>query len=59
MIEQLTPELIKKESNWKGKIFRRYDVVSPVPEICGGKRHFVNQAIDYGRKIWTEMDLKK
>ena len=44
MIEQITPELIKKESNWKGKKFRRYDVSSPVPEISGGKRHFVNQA---------------
>jgi len=55
LIEQITPETLKKESNWKGKKFRRYDVTSPVPEICGGKRHFVNQSIDYARKIWTEM----
>ncbi len=59
MIEQITPELIKKEANWKGKKFRRYDVSSPVPEIFGGKRHFVNQAIDYGRKIWTEMGFQE
>ena len=26
-----------------------------MPSIDGGKRHFVNQAVDYGRKIWTEM----
>ncbi len=59
MIEQITPEIIKKDSNWKNKKFRRYDVTSPVPEIYGGKRHFVNQAIDYARKIWTEMGFKE
>ncbi len=55
LIEQITPEILKKESNWKGKKFRRYDVASPVPSINGGKRHFVNQSMDYARKIWTEM----
>ncbi len=55
LIEQITPELLKKDSLWKGKKFRRYDVTSKVPEIYGGKRHFVNQATDYARKIWTEM----
>jgi phenylalanyl-tRNA synthetase alpha chain len=59
MIEQLNPEILKKESNWKGKLFRRYDVSSPVPELYGGKRHFVNQSIDYARKIWTEMGFKE
>src|SRR3989344_6719886 len=59
LIEQITPEILRKESLWKGKKFRRYDVSSSVPEIYGGKRHFVNQAIDYGRKIWTEMGFKE
>ena len=59
LIEQITSEMLKKESSWKGKRFRRYDITSPVPEINGGKRHFVNQAIDYGRKIWTEMGFKE
>jgi len=36
MIEQITPELLKKDS-WKGKKFRRYDIESKVPEIYGGK----------------------
>ncbi len=58
-IESVTPELLKKDSNWKGKKFRRYDVVSKVPDISGGKRHFVNQSIDYGRKIWTDMGFKE
>jgi phenylalanyl-tRNA synthetase alpha chain len=59
LIEQINPEILKKESNWKGKKFRRYDVTSQVPEINGGKRHFLNQAADYGRKIWTEMGFKE
>lgn len=59
LIEQITSEILKKDSQWKGKKFRRYDITSPVPAISGGKRHFVNQAIDYGRKVWTEMGFKE
>lgn len=59
LIEQITPEMLKSEKNWKGKKFRRYDVTSQVPKIYGGKRHFVNQAMDYARKIWTEMGFKE
>ena len=55
LIEQITPKILKKEQNWKGKKFRRYDVTLPVPKINGGKRHFVNSSIDYARKVWTEM----
>ncbi len=58
LIEKLTPEIIKNES-WKGKKFRRYDILSPLPKISGGKRHFVNQAIDYARKVWTEMGFQE
>ena len=59
LIEAVTPQLIEKESAWKGKKFRRYDVTSPLPLINGGKRHFVNQAADYARKIWTEMGFQE
>ena len=58
-IEQLTPEIIKSDKLWKGKKFRTYDVLSPVPNINGGKRHFVNQAADYGRRVWTDMGFKE
>ena len=58
LIEQISPETLQKES-WKGKKFRRYDVTSPTPMISGGKRHFVNQAVDYARKIWTEMGFRE
>jgi len=59
LLEQITPEILKKDSSWKGKKFRRYDLTSPVSAIHGGKRHFVNQSIDYARKIWTDMGFKE
>jgi phenylalanyl-tRNA synthetase alpha chain len=58
LIEAVTPEVILSGS-WKGKKFRRYDTTSNVPKISGGKRHFVNQATDYARKIWTELGFKE
>ena len=58
LIEELTPAMIQKDL-WKGKKFRRYDVTSQVPRINGGKKHFVNQATDYGRRVWVEMGFKE
>jgi len=58
MIETLTPEMLRDET-WKNKKLRRYDITSNVPAISGGKRHFVNQAKDYARKIWTELGFKE
>jgi phenylalanyl-tRNA synthetase alpha chain len=58
LIEQLTPKIIK-QNLWKGKKFRRYDLITPVPKIYGGKRHFVNQATDYAKSIWLEMGFKE
>lgn len=57
-IEKLTPELIKT-GEWKGIKFRRYDIKINVPKIYPGKRHFVNQAIEYTKKIWLEMGFKE
>jgi phenylalanyl-tRNA synthetase alpha chain len=57
-IEQITSDMIKSES-WRGKKFRRYDLNSKTPSIYGGKRHFVNQATDYARKIWTDMGFEE
>jgi phenylalanyl-tRNA synthetase alpha chain len=59
LIEQITPEILKNEKNWKGKKFRRYDLNLPVPHINGGKKHFVNSAIENARKIWTEMGFEE
>ncbi len=58
-IEQITPELLRKDSNWKGKKFRRYDLKARVPKIDGGKTHFVNQAIEYAKGIWIEMGFEE
>jgi len=56
-IEELTPEVIKA---WNPKKkFRKYDLYSAPPRIYGGKRHFVNQAIDYGKRIWMDMGFKE
>src|SRR3989338_4688472 len=58
LIESITPEVIKS-SVWKKKKLRKYDIMSSVPRIYGGKRHFINQAIDYAKKIWLEMGFKE
>jgi len=58
MVESVTPNLIRT-GGWKGKRFRRYDITSAVPRISGGKRHFVNQATDYAKKVWLEMGFRE
>jgi phenylalanyl-tRNA synthetase alpha chain len=59
LIEAITPSILKSEKEWKGKKFRRYDIETPVPQLSGGKRHFVNQALDYTRRIWTDMGFQE
>jgi len=58
LIENLTSDILKNKS-WKGKRFRRYDIKINVPKIYGGRRHFVNQALDYTKKIWLDMGFKE
>ncbi len=53
-IELLTPAVLRS-GEWKQKKLRRYDVVINVPRVYPAKRHFVNQAIAYIKKIWLEM----
>src|SRR3972149_10926047 len=59
LIEQITPEILKNDSLWQGKRFRRYDVSLPLSKISGGKRHFVNQAVDYARTLWTQLGFQE
>lgn len=59
MVENITPELLKKDSSWQSKKFRRYNVSLPVPQVSGGKRHFVNQAVDHARRVWTDLGFKE
>ncbi len=58
LLEQLTPKLLKSNV-WTSKKFRRYDLTTAVPKVYGGKRHFVNQATDYAKKIWLDMGFKE
>ena len=57
-IDRLTPDMIKSGS-YKGKTFRSYDIKINVPKITGGKRHFVNEAIDYIKQIWLDLGFKE
>lgn len=57
LIEEDTQEIIR---DWKrGNKFRAYDIEAPVPAINGGKRHFVNEAIEKGKRIWLDMGFKE
>src|SRR3989344_3547045 len=56
-LEEVTPEIIR---DWtRGKKFRRYDILAQVPRIHGGKKHFVNQSVEYAKKIWTDLGFKE
>ncbi len=57
-ISQLSPEIIKSEV-WKTVPFRKYDINAPAPRAYPGRRHPVMQAVDYARKVWTEMGFKE
>jgi phenylalanyl-tRNA synthetase alpha chain len=58
IIDRLTTEIIRS-GEWKTKKFRSYDVAINVPKIFGGRRHFVNQAIDYIKRIWLDMGFNE
>ena len=57
LIEEVTSDLINL--GLKGRKFRRYDIHAPVPKLIGGKKHFVNQSIDYAREIWVSLGFKE
>lgn len=58
IIDRLTPAIIKS-GEWEGKKLRRYDVTINVPATSGGRLHFVNQAIQYIKRIWLDMGFKE
>lgn len=57
-VEKLTPEMIKTGS-FQGKSFRSFDIKSQVPRYYYGRKHFVNDAIDYVKKIFLEMGFSE
>ena len=58
VVNRLTPGMLKTGS-WKGKSFRSYDVEINVPRIQRGKKHFVNEAVDYIKRIWLDLGFKE
>ena len=58
ILENVSSEVLLK-GLWKDKKFRRYDVKSVVPRIYPGRRHFVNDAIDYIKRIWLDMGFEE
>jgi phenylalanyl-tRNA synthetase alpha chain len=57
-IGEITSDIIRNKT-WEQTSFRRIDIHADVPQITGSKRHFVSDAISYGRKIWTELGFKE
>lgn len=57
LLEEVTPELIK---TWKkNKPFRQYDIHAPVPKLNSGRKHFVTEAIEKGKRIWLDLGFKE
>lgn len=54
VIDKLTSKTLK-DSLWKDKTFRSFDVEINVPHIFGGKRHFTNQVVKYIKNIWLDL----
>ncbi|MBU1974252.1 MAG: phenylalanine--tRNA ligase subunit alpha, partial [Nanoarchaeota archaeon] len=57
-LNRLTPQMLKTGS-WKDKQFRAYDVEINVPKINRGKKHFVNEALEYAKQVWIDMGFKE
>ena len=57
LLEEVTPEIIK--SGTGKKQFRKYDLNARVPSIFGGRKHFVNQSIEQGKRIWLDLGFKE
>ncbi len=57
-IKEITPEVILNKE-WKRKKIKEYNIYAQSYETFPGKKHFVNQAIDYIRQIWLDMGFEE
>src|SRR3989344_3351163 len=57
LIENLNINILKNKE-WANKKFRRYNLNANVPKIYPGKKHFVNEALEYAKRIWLDMGFK-
>ncbi|MFH1275797.1 MAG: phenylalanine--tRNA ligase subunit alpha [Candidatus Woesearchaeota archaeon] len=58
VVNRLTTKMLK-DGSWKDCVFRSYDIEINVPKKVSGKKHFVNQAIEYAKQIWIDMGFKE
>jgi len=56
--ERITAQDLKTGA-WKNKEYRNYDVTLNVPAKNYGKKHFVNEAIEYIKQVWLELGFKE
>ncbi|MBN2567128.1 phenylalanine--tRNA ligase subunit alpha [Candidatus Woesearchaeota archaeon] len=56
--ERLTPQMLAS-GVWKRKVFRQFDVAINVPKRYPARRHFVNLAIDYAKRVWLDMGFEE
>ncbi|MCF7865997.1 phenylalanine--tRNA ligase subunit alpha [Candidatus Woesearchaeota archaeon] len=56
--EKLSSSMLK-DGSWKNKKFRSFDINSKVPRINKGRKHFVNEAIEYMKSLWLEMGFEE
>ncbi|MFQ5892477.1 MAG: phenylalanine--tRNA ligase subunit alpha, partial [Candidatus Methanofastidiosia archaeon] len=57
-ISELTPQILRS-GRWREGKFKSFDIQAPCRRIYPGKRHFINQAIDYVRGIWLELGFRE
>lgn len=56
--DKLTSEQLKSGA-WKNLKFRKFDVSSSLPKVENGKKHFVNEAIEYVKQIWLDLGFQE
>ncbi len=58
MIGEVTPELLQGD-NWKGAMFKSFDVNSPAPIPSGGRPHPMQALIERIRQVFLEMGFSE
>ncbi|MEM4500476.1 MAG: hypothetical protein QXD62_03990, partial [Candidatus Woesearchaeota archaeon] len=58
LIEKIDKNVIENEE-WLYKDFRKYDLISPLPKILGGRKHILTETIEEIKRIWVEMGFKE
>jgi phenylalanyl-tRNA synthetase alpha chain len=57
-IDELTPDILISDE-WEDRLFRPYDINTPVPPRIPGKRHYYRMVTDYIREIWLSLGFEE